>query len=588
MVAPGKNFLPLSRQGGWSTRTLCLVLIAVVVALTSCAGPLTGSQPGGGSDSRGTGLRRVVAAIRSAPASLAQQRTQRPDNTVRGLDAVEDLLHAGLTSVKEDGSRVPVLAEAVPTLENGLWKVFPDGRMEITWTLKPTAQWHDGTPLTVDDLLFAASVERDHDLPIPPYAEYDLITGMRALDARTVVVEWRRPYIEADGMFSSRAAGLPLPRHLLEQAYSEDKVSFLGLPYWTSGYVGAGPFRMREWVEDSHAVFVANGDYILGRPRLDEVEVRFIPDPNALMTSLLAGLDMSLGKTISLDQAIQIKDQWQDGSIVVRRHSWTPLNPQFINPHPAVVTDPNFRRALISALDRQQLADTIFPGYGAVAHSYVSTDVPHYNIVESAVVKHPFQPRLTGRILETMGYTRGADGMLADATGHKLTLSVYTPVQNDIQPKTLTAIADAWQQVGIATEQVLVPQQRMMDREYVAQFPAFELVERPNSLTVSYIRRFHSSQTPLPENSFRLSGNSTRYRSGVLDAFIDSYTTTIPIQERMEALANLVHHQTSSLTQLPIFYGVEPTMVANRLVNVTPRGESFTQSWNAHLWDVKS
>src|SRR4051812_12975107 len=106
--------------------------MAISIALAACAGPPSGSQLGGGSEARAIAFKRVVAAIRSAPASLAQQRTQRPDNTVRGLDAVEELVHAGLTSVKDDGTRTPLLAEAAPTLENGLWKVFPDGRMEMT------------------------------------------------------------------------------------------------------------------------------------------------------------------------------------------------------------------------------------------------------------------------------------------------------------------------------------------------------------------------------------------------------------------------------------------------------------------------
>src|SRR5689334_6749293 len=127
-------------------RPLSIIFIAAV-ALAACAGPPTGAQPGA-SDSRIPGLKRVVAAIRSAPVSLDPQRTQRPDNTVRGLGAVEELLHAGLTTVKDDSVRIPLLAQDVPSLENGLWKVFPDGRMEITWTIRPNARWQDGTPVT--------------------------------------------------------------------------------------------------------------------------------------------------------------------------------------------------------------------------------------------------------------------------------------------------------------------------------------------------------------------------------------------------------------------------------------------------------
>jgi hypothetical protein len=55
----------------------------------------------------------------------------------------------------------------------------------------------------------------------------------------------------------------------------------------------------------------------------------------------------------------------------------------------------------------------------------------------------------------------------------------------------------------------------------------------------------------------------------------------------MQALATLVHHQTENLSQLPLFHGADPTLVSNRLMNVTARGEAFTQPWNVQEWDLK-
>src|SRR5206468_8908824 len=68
-------------------------------------------------------FKRMTAAIRGSPASLVQERTQRGGG-IRGLDGIQELVHAGLTYLKADGTRAPQLAEAVPTIENGLWKVF--------------------------------------------------------------------------------------------------------------------------------------------------------------------------------------------------------------------------------------------------------------------------------------------------------------------------------------------------------------------------------------------------------------------------------------------------------------------------------
>src|SRR5207248_9897686 len=71
------------------------------------------------------------------------------------------LLHAGLSVYDEQGAVQPRLAERVPTLENGDWAVTPDGRMELTWKLRPDAKWHDGTPLTGTDAAFGYRVSMD-------------------------------------------------------------------------------------------------------------------------------------------------------------------------------------------------------------------------------------------------------------------------------------------------------------------------------------------------------------------------------------------------------------------------------------------
>jgi len=68
---------------------------------------------------------------------------------------------------------------------------------------------------------------------------------------------------------------------------------------------------------------------------------------------------------------------------------------------------------------------------------------------------------------------------------------------------------------------------------------------------------------------------------------LERYATTIPLPERAQALGALVRHQTENLSYLPIFFGADPTLVSNRLVNVTAGGDSFTQAWNAHEWDLR-
>ena len=79
---------------------------------------------------------------------------------------------------------------------------------------------------------------------------------------------WKSPFIEADRLFSraaERSRILPMPKHLLEQAYADDPVNILQHPYWSYDFVGTGPFRLKEWINGSHLMLQANDAFVLGR-----------------------------------------------------------------------------------------------------------------------------------------------------------------------------------------------------------------------------------------------------------------------------------------------------------------------------------
>src|SRR5436309_11745856 len=126
-----------------------LLLIAMLVG---CAPPAAPRIPVAQDAARAsTPPKRITAAIMVDPATVFLQMDV---GTLPGTDTMQALVHAGLSVVDDRGGRRAQLAEQVPTLENGLWKVFPDGRMETTWHIHSGAQWHDGTPVVADDLLF--------------------------------------------------------------------------------------------------------------------------------------------------------------------------------------------------------------------------------------------------------------------------------------------------------------------------------------------------------------------------------------------------------------------------------------------------
>src|SRR5207248_9548115 len=119
--------------------------------------------------------------------------------------------------------------------------------------------------------------------------------------------------------------------------------------------------------------------------------------------------------------------------------------------------------------------------------------------------------------------------------------------------------SDFWKQVGVDNQQVAVSLQQSTDREFRAQFPTFDINEIAMDLSARNVRRFHSEQTPLPENRFTQAGNASRYRSTELASYIEGFLTTIAREARLARLAKIVHHQTENRTLVGPLNPVGPT-----------------------------
>jgi peptide/nickel transport system substrate-binding protein len=495
-------------------------------------------------------------------------------------NAIHPLVGAGLAVSDDQGVLRPQLAETVPTVENGLWKVFPDGRMETTWTIKTGAAWQDGTPLSTDDLLFTLTVMRDRDLPFSGNRAYRLLEEIDAPDSRTVTARWARPYIRANLLFT-HSLGSPLPRHLVESAYTQNKEGLLEIPYWTAEYVGAGPYRIVDWEPGSAVLLKANDRYILGRPKIDEIQVKMFSDLNTLMANVLAGtVDLTLGTTLSSDQAINVRDNWKDGTITFVFNSWVRVTPQFVNPTPLVVRDVRFRRALLHSVDRQAMVDTLMYGVGGVADSFVTPSQPEYQAVKDRVVGYTYDQQRAMQQIEELDYRRAPDGFFRHASGQRLEVEVRGSGASEITIKALTAVADYWQRLGVAVDGVPIPPQRVADPEYRARYPAFEIVRYPTD--ADRLAELYSSQARTPENRY-IGSNYANYTNPEFDTMLDRYFSAIPLPQRYQALGDIIHFVSDQLIIMGLFYHETSFVTSKRVEGVT--AESL--GWNAHAWDVR-
>lgn len=560
------------------------LIAALAVLLVGCAAP---QDQGGSGQNPSPGMpKRITTVVFAEHPNLIQV-----DKALPGGEAVTGAVASGFSVRGDQGSLVPVLAEAVPSTENGLWKLFPDGRMETTWHIRPNAAWHDGTPFTSADVLFTAEMASDRGMVGLNGPVYQIIENIEAPDAHTVKVTWKRPFIEADELFFIDPEGnktFPLPKHLLEAAYFKDKgtpdltPNIFAMPYWNGEFIGTGPFKVKEWVQGIHTVLAANDHFVLGRPKIDELVILYSSDVRTAVAKLASGVaDMTLGRGVSFQQGVDVTSYWSGGRLEnVSMKSRFTLYPQFINPDPPILLNVEFRRALMHAMDRQTMADTLQLGMVPVAHAYLGLDHFMYKAIEPQITKYEYDPRKAMRMIEGLGFTFGGESGFRDASGSALRMELRaTP--GDLYDKILLAIANDWQQIGLNTEAIMIPSQRQADYEYRENRPGFEMTRRGTSLG-----QLPHSWVFNPRTG-RGSEHIARYQSAEWDALVDRYLVTVPMPERTRAVGDIMAHATTNLHMMEIMYDGEPTLIGNRLVNVSGRAYETTQTWNVHLWDVK-
>lgn len=481
-----------------------LVAVVLLCGLATAVGCTPAGTPVASDTSRPVASgppKKITTAIIGSPTVLGYKSNWVPDSS-SGDASLGELVHAGLSTHDPQGNLIPQLGEAVPSLDNGLWKLFPDGRMETTWKIRTGARWHDGTPLTAGDAAFTVELALDQELGVLRDAQFALVESLETPDPQTITVRWKTLRNDVDTMFT-RNFSWPLPRHILEQGYREDRANFLHHPYWSSDeLIGLGPYKVQEWVRDSHIVLAANSDYVPGRPKIDVIEVRFIGNENALAVAILAGnIDLAMGTGLSLDSALDLRDRWPQGRMETALRDWIVIWPQFAVPNPPVVASLQFRRALMHAVDRQALVDTLMARLVPVADSYVPPTAPEYPAVESSIVRYRYDPARAASMIESLGYRRGPDGGFRDTNGQRLAVELRTASGDGLREKAVLAAADYWTQAGVGVDSFAVPTQRVRDREYMANFPGFDLVRASNEL-IAGLGRYPSTRIPRAENNW--------------------------------------------------------------------------------------
>jgi peptide/nickel transport system substrate-binding protein len=317
------------------------------------------------------------------------------------------------------------------------WDVSKD-EMTITFYLRKGVKWHDGEEVTTEDVDFTYRYMIDPKTPTAYAESFRQVRRVEIVDRYTYRVTYDKPY--APGLLSW---GIwILPQHILEPAWKA------GVDLRTTQQnrrpVGSGPYRFVEWKTGEKVVLESNHDYFEGRPYINRVVYRIIPDPSTIFLELKAkNIDMA-GLT-----PIQFRRQTEYPAFQKAFHRYQYLSNGYaylgFNLRDPRFQDRRVRQAMSHAIDKQEIIDGILLG---LARPAVGPYKPGTWWYKADVKTFPFDPERAKALLAEVGWKPGSDGIL-EKEGKPFSFTIRTNQGNLVRQQTAEIIQRRLRAIGI-------------------------------------------------------------------------------------------------------------------------------------------
>jgi peptide/nickel transport system substrate-binding protein len=427
----------------------------------------------------------------------------------------------GLIDYDPQGKIVPGLAAS--------WKVSPDN-LTYTFQLRPDVKWHDGKPLTADDVKFTFDKIFDPKVASRLAIYFQGVKEVQASNPSTVVFVLKEP----DPTFLPNLWSGIIPKHIWEK---EDfaKSQYNVIP------VGSGPWKVKEWVRGDHMTFEANKEYFGGKPYLDRIVMKVIPDATVAYAALEKGdVHYVPFKGVVGGPPYQLVDRLkQSPHLEVNVYEVSSMQRLFFRNDKPPFNNLKVRQAVAHAIDRKFIIQKLLFGYGQPAHSEVPPAMKEaYN---PNVPQYPYDVAKANALLDEAGLRRGPDGV-------RFKTHIYgTPGVRQIMSEILKEQLKA---VGISADIVInewttyynaIRNTRTID----GVFSIFSLPTIPDPTTEA--PRYHSKE--IRSGGF----NYLFYSNPRVDTIIDESTRTLDRERRVKLFQEYQDILARDVPMIPLY-----------------------------------
>ena len=501
-----------------------------------------------------------------------------------------------LASIAPDGTMVPDLAEFIPTLENG---GVSEDLTTITWKLKEGVIWSDGSPLTVDDLIFTWQYCTHPEGGCSTKHFYNDVVSMEDIGDNQIKITFGVPKPNPYDPFVSQSAPV------LQQAQFADCMGAQMSACTDQNFapIGTGPFMVDEFRPNDVVTYVANPNYREeGKPHFDRVVFKGGGDAESAARAVLETGEADYAWNLQISPAVLSgMEAAGNGTVVVafassverlmlNQADVSPDNPSRSvrmpdgsNDHP-FLTIPEVADAMSLAIDRDIIAGQLYGAGGKAACNMVNG--PPVNVSETYL---GCSQDIMGAnaILDGAGILDSDGDGIREANGVPLRVQYQTST-NAVRQNTQALIKQWWSEIGIETELRNIdaavffggdPASPDTYQKFYSDIQMFTSgTSGPDAET--FMVRWICGADPNPDNGW-LGRNVPRHCNPAYDALYETLTQTGGVEARAEIVKQMNDLLIESGALIPLVFRGSVSAHSNSLAGVDMNG------WDSEMWNVQ-
>ena len=449
-----------------------LVMLAFLLALSlaACGGqaaPVEEAEAPAAAAETGDEAAADATAVEEAPAEEAAAEeavaeSAAPVQVRIGWGGSPDSLNPGLGVLTEAYSIYELVYDSMYQLElDGTYSLeladdvqVSDDNTVWTYTIRDGITFHDGEPLTAEDIAFSYNLyQNQEDFPfLPVYTDY--FESVEAPDEKTLVITLSEaiPNMESQLVFL-----YVLPEHIWSQVENPGE-------FENAEMIGSGPFKLVDYRQNEYVTLEAVKDHFLNPPKVDGAVFQTFDSQDALVQALRTGqvdmiTEMPATAVVSLrnEPDIQVvsgppfSPSVADIIFNVTEPENCPPEDGVCSGHPAL-RDRQVRLALAHATDKQQIIDVVLLGLGSPGLTLIPDSMGAF--YDSAIEDYAYDIDLANQILDDAGYLDSdGDGVRETPDGEPLVFRMNWANDSTNMPRMAEILSATWSQIGVKTEQ---------------------------------------------------------------------------------------------------------------------------------------